>query len=462
MTTSTEMQSQAWKAEPNQHIQTSILQESLWGSRGGAAFATASMTDMLQILGFDVSCTTLYPDVPMEPPMPFPVDLVDMRTSDLKLSNIELARLFSGEYHEVQTTFDPSYFVDIFDQQINRADIVFPNYWVAGIAACAARSRAREKKKHVPSMIYCNHSLFGRVDEAVAIAAQTPAPLNDALDMVSDPKYQYTFTDFKRAALQQRILSESDGVIVWTECEKTWMLKAYPDIPNLDERLHAVTIPMHYVPEHNLNLRHTLRSQLLGITDHNTQVFYSQGRMVDYKHPEMVVQGFADTWNALSHLQNRPPNIACAMIGDGPMQEQCKSLAQSFHPEIQQRIHFLGQQQAQVGHTIGDTFVFPSSRESFGMVGAEATMSGNTVIASDLGTIKEAVGEYGRYATNQVGFSKAMIDMALMRTQDRIRLGELLRQSSTRFTPTNTANDLAHLIANLHIEQETNHAFVIS
>ena len=49
-----------------------------------------------------------------------------------------------------------------------------------------------------------------------------------------------------------------------------------------------------------------------------------------------------------------------------------------------------------------------------------------------------------------------------MRTQDRIRLGELLRQSSTRFTPTNTANDLAHLIANLHIEQETNHAFVIS
>ena len=268
--------------------------------------------------------------------------------------------------------------------------------------------------------------------------------------MVVQPDYSYTYTDPVRAGFQEEILRASNAVIVWTEAEKKWMKQAYSDVLHINELLHTVTIPMHFEPITEVPPRKNLREELLGReqVNENTLVYYFQGRLVDYKHPEMVIAGFADTWESLTG-QGVEPNIACAIVGDGPMEEECRLQAQTYGPAIASRIRFLGRQQPQIGHCIGDVLVFPSARESFGMVGAEAAMSGNLVVASNLGTIEEAVGEWGRFESNQEGFTQAMINVAHYRTQDRMRLGKLLQQSSLRFTPTSTQSDLSKMLESI-------------
>ncbi len=105
------------------------------------------------------------------------------------------------------------------------------------------------------------------------------------------------------------------------------------------------------------------------------------------------------------------------MIGDGPERQDCLQLSNELH--LGGRVSFLGSfPHVEEILAIGDLFLLPSAKESFGLVALEAMACGLPVVASDIGGIPEVVvhGETGY--THSLGDVDAMADSAIRILQD--------------------------------------------
>ena len=84
------------------------------------------------------------------------------------------------------------------------------------------------------------------------------------------------------------------------------------------------------------------------------------------------------------------------MVGDGPDLDKASRLARSLG--LEERVHFLGEQdQVRSLLSISDTFLLPSSQESFGLAALEAMACEVPVVASRVGGLPEVIqhGENG-------------------------------------------------------------------
>ncbi len=78
------------------------------------------------------------------------------------------------------------------------------------------------------------------------------------------------------------------------------------------------------------------------------------------------------------------------LVGDGPDQPACRTLARELG--IQDRVRFLGERDALPELLApADVFVLASSEESFGLSALEAMACGTTVVATDVGGVREVV-----------------------------------------------------------------------
>jgi glycosyltransferase involved in cell wall biosynthesis len=116
--------------------------------------------------------------------------------------------------------------------------------------------------------------------------------------------------------------------------------------------------------------------------------FAFQGRLVSTKGVGLLLQ-------AAHGLQQARYKFHLKIIGDGPEQESLKSQAAG----LDGRVAFLGHvPEANVGDVLSDvaTVVMPSlGGEVFGLVAAENMLRGKLLIVSDIGALREVVGDTG-------------------------------------------------------------------
>jgi glycosyltransferase involved in cell wall biosynthesis len=122
----------------------------------------------------------------------------------------------------------------------------------------------------------------------------------------------------------------------------------------------------------------------------NTSIekFAFQGRLVSTKGVGVLLQ-------AAQHLQRAKYKFQLKVIGDGPEQERLKSQAAALNGHVE----FLGHvPEARVGEVLSDvaTMVMPSlGGEVYGLVAAENMQRGKLLIVSDIGALREVVGDTG-------------------------------------------------------------------
>jgi glycosyltransferase involved in cell wall biosynthesis len=105
-------------------------------------------------------------------------------------------------------------------------------------------------------------------------------------------------------------------------------------------------------------------------------VFVFSGKFIDKKRP-------LDFVRAIEMAGRRCPNIAGLMVGDGPLREQCQSLAREKNLPIQ-FTGFLNQSKIPEAYTASDALVLPSDGgETWGLVVNEAMSLGIPCIVSD-------------------------------------------------------------------------------
>jgi glycosyltransferase involved in cell wall biosynthesis len=116
--------------------------------------------------------------------------------------------------------------------------------------------------------------------------------------------------------------------------------------------------------------------------------FAFQGRLVSTKGIGILLQ-------AAQHLQRAKYKFQLKVIGDGPELERLKSQAAALNGHVE----FLGHvPEARMGEVLSDvaTMVMPSlGGEVFGLVAAENMLRGKLLIVSDIGALREVVGDTG-------------------------------------------------------------------
>lgn len=132
----------------------------------------------------------------------------------------------------------------------------------------------------------------------------------------------------------------------------------------------------------DLFTRHQAQTAL-GLSDHFW--FVHVGRLVPDKDQATLIRGFA-------HIAREIPKARLAIIGQGELDASLKALA--FSENITDKIVFLGNIPSCARYLLAfDSFILTSKRETFGMVLLEAMVAGLPIIASDLVSINEVVGE---------------------------------------------------------------------
>lgn len=106
-------------------------------------------------------------------------------------------------------------------------------------------------------------------------------------------------------------------------------------------------------------------------------VFLFAGKLVPHKRPEPLVESFL----RLAPEAGAPaPHLA--IVGSGPLEAELRRLAVG-----NKRIHFVGfknQSEMPIAYRLGDVFVLPSSRETWGLAVNEAMACARPVIVSDM------------------------------------------------------------------------------
>lgn len=114
------------------------------------------------------------------------------------------------------------------------------------------------------------------------------------------------------------------------------------------------------------------------------------GRMVSYKHPEVVVQAFIQLAPAF-------PTLRLEMIGEGPQKKNLESLI--MRAGLRSRVSFKGMvsRHSQVMEAISKAkiLIHPSSREGYGFVVLEAATAGTPFIHTDLPVTRELTQKKG-------------------------------------------------------------------
>lgn len=113
----------------------------------------------------------------------------------------------------------------------------------------------------------------------------------------------------------------------------------------------------------------------LGIPPEAT-VFSYAGKLVPRKQPALLIEAFKDASREADAFATH-----LIMIGTGPIENELRNLA-----EGQNNIHFLGfrnQSEMPTAYRLGDVFVLPSSRETWGLAVNEAMACARPVIVSD-------------------------------------------------------------------------------
>ena len=137
------------------------------------------------------------------------------------------------------------------------------------------------------------------------------------------------------------------------------------------------------------------------------------------------------------------------IVGDGPERERLERLAASLG--IAQRVAFEGwQSDARDFLTTFDVFVLPSRFEGFPLVLLEAMLAGLPVVATDVGSVAEAVqdGETGLLVPpDDVQALNEALHTLLDDPDLRRKLGDAGRARALEFSPARMAREFEALYA---------------
>jgi len=141
--------------------------------------------------------------------------------------------------------------------------------------------------------------------------------------------------------------------------------------------------------------------------------------------------------------------VGCVIVGDGPERERLERLAASLG--IAQRVAFEGwQSDARDFLTTFDVFVLPSRFEGFPLVLLEAMLAGLPVVATDVGSVAEAVqdGETGLLVPpDDVQALNEALHTLLDDPDLRRKLGDAGRARALEFSPARMAREFEALYA---------------
>lgn len=142
-------------------------------------------------------------------------------------------------------------------------------------------------------------------------------------------------------------------------------------------------------------------------------------------------KGFDVLVSALAAL----PDVSAVLVGDGPERAALEELAARLG--VQERLVITGwQEDARSFLRTFDVFVLPSRRESFPLSVVEAMLAERAVVATDVGSVREAVvdGETGLLVRPD---DPVALDQAVLRLLDdeelRLQLGHRAREHAERF-----------------------------
>lgn len=127
------------------------------------------------------------------------------------------------------------------------------------------------------------------------------------------------------------------------------------------------------------------------------------------------------------------PRVKLAIAGDGPERDELRALAIALG--VGERVRFLGAVPREALpdlYTSADVFAFPSTTETQGLVQAEALAAGLPVVAADVPSNRDVVGDAGQLAAaDGPSFARAISELGLGR---RDALRERARSRARRFS----------------------------
>lgn len=144
------------------------------------------------------------------------------------------------------------------------------------------------------------------------------------------------------------------------------------------------------------------------------------GRLVSIKAPEVLI-------HALAQMKHQEARLA--LVGDGPLAEQCRGLAASLG--VKERIRWLGEVDARPLMPGFDTFVLCSISESYPYVLLEAAAVGVPCVTTAAGGAPEIVNGAGNGTVVPVGDSAALalaLDALAQDPERRRKLSEAGRE----------------------------------
>lgn len=220
-------------------------------------------------------------------------------------------------------------------------------------------------------------------------------------------------------------------------------------------RSYGIDVPIHVIPTAN-SLDATkdpgVRSQIrreYGIPD-NARVVLYVGRLAREKNLELLL-------NAFDILASKHPDIHLLIVGGGPYESGCRSLANGLRNA--DRIKFTGYvPREKVGryYSVGDVFAFPSATETQGLVIAEALGAGLPCVAVDAGGTPEMFvdGEDGMLARNDVDDFTSKIDRLLSEPGLLEMFSAHAIKNAQRFSPGEMANQVLQVYESV-LERQT-------
>ncbi len=127
------------------------------------------------------------------------------------------------------------------------------------------------------------------------------------------------------------------------------------------------------------------------------------------------------------------PSIALAIVGDGPERADLEQLAVELR--IADRVAFLGavsRDELPDLYASADAFVFPSTTETQGLVLAEALAAGSNVIAADVQSNRDVLGDAAQIVPAEVtAFARALREI---QRQPDIEAGRRAKAAALRFS----------------------------
>lgn len=206
-------------------------------------------------------------------------------------------------------------------------------------------------------------------------------------------------------------------------------------------RSYGIDVPIHVIPTAislDLTRDPAVRSQMrqeYGIPD-NARVLLYVGRLAREKNLELLL-------NAFDILASKHPDIHLLIVGGGPYEPRCRSLANALRNA--ERVKFTGYvAREKVGryYSVGDVFAFPSLTETQGLVVAEALCAGLPCVAVNAGGTPEMFvdGEDGMLARNDVNDFASKIDTLLSEPGLLKTFSVRAMKNAERFSPGEMSN----------------------